>query len=62
MRRRELAPDIHSAWDNFSAAVFTAGALDELTKQLIAVAVAHVTHMSVLHCLTHPARTDQGCL
>jgi len=42
-RRRELAPDIHSAWDRFSSAVFAAGALDELTKQLIAVAVAHVT-------------------
>lgn len=42
-RRRELAPDIHSAWDSFSATVFAAGALDELTKHLIAVAVAHVT-------------------
>lgn len=42
-RRRELAPDTHAAWDQFSKAVFAAGALDEKTKQLIAVAVAHVT-------------------
>lgn len=42
-RRRELAPGINEAWDRFSAAVFAAGALDEVTKQLIAVAVAHVT-------------------
>ena len=41
--RRELAPEIHSAWDEFSKKVFAAGALDEKTKQLIAVAVAHVT-------------------
>ncbi|HZJ08739.1 MAG TPA: carboxymuconolactone decarboxylase family protein [Trueperaceae bacterium] len=42
-RRRELAPGIHGAWDEFSAAVFAAGALDEVTKQLIAVAAAHIT-------------------
>ncbi len=42
-RRRELAPGIHEAFDAFSAAVFAPGALDEKTKQLIAVAVAHVT-------------------
>ena len=42
-RRRELAPAIHEAWDGFSKAVFAPGALDEVTKQLIAVAVAHVT-------------------
>lgn len=41
--RRELAPDIHAKWDEFSAAVFAAGALDALTKQLIAVAAAHIT-------------------
>ena len=38
-----LAPDHLSAWRNFSKAVFKAGALDEKTKQLIAVSVAHVT-------------------
>lgn len=42
-RRRELAPQIAEAWSAFSSAVFAAGALDEVSKQLIAVAVAHVT-------------------
>ncbi|MEO6884945.1 MAG: carboxymuconolactone decarboxylase family protein [Jatrophihabitantaceae bacterium] len=42
-RRKELAPGIHDAFENFSKAVFADGALPELTKQLIAVAVAHVT-------------------
>lgn len=42
-RRRELAPEIHEAWDNFSKAVFAEGELPEKTKQLIAVAVAHTT-------------------
>lgn len=31
------------AWRNFSSTVFKPGALDEKTKQIIAVAVAHVT-------------------
>ena len=42
-RRRELAPDIHHAFSEFSRAVFGQGTLDRRTKQLIAVAVAHVT-------------------
>ena len=42
-RRKELAPAIHEAFENFSHAVFADGALPEKTKQLIAVAVAHVT-------------------
>ena len=42
-RRRELAPETHEAFEAFSRQVFAAGALDEKTKQLIAVAVAHVT-------------------
>lgn len=42
-RRKELAPDVHDAFENFSHAVFANGALPEVTKQLIAVAVAHVT-------------------
>ena len=41
--RRELAPDAYDAFRQFSRAVFADGALDERTKQLIAVAVAHVT-------------------
>ena len=42
-RRKDLAPDVHQAFEEFSAAVFADGALPERTKQLIAVAVAHVT-------------------
>jgi AhpD family alkylhydroperoxidase len=42
-RRKELAPGIHDAFESFSRAVFAEGALPEKTKQLIAVAVAHVT-------------------
>lgn len=41
--RRQLAPAINDAFDAFSRAVFAEGALPEKTKQLIAVAVAHVT-------------------
>ncbi|HET8616421.1 MAG TPA: carboxymuconolactone decarboxylase family protein [Actinomycetales bacterium] len=47
-RRRELAPAIHEAWDGFSRAVFAEGALDETTKQLIAV--AHTTQCP--YCIT----------
>ena len=43
LKRRELAPDIQAAFDAFSARVFADGALPAKTKQLIAVAVAHVT-------------------
>lgn len=42
-KRNELAPEQAEAWKNFSETVFKAGALDAKTKQLIAVAVAHVT-------------------
>jgi len=42
-KRAELAPEQVEAFRNFSKAVFQEGALDEKTKQLIAVAVAHVT-------------------
>ncbi len=42
-RRKQLAPDIHDAFTAFSERVFAPGALDVKTKQLIAVAVAHVT-------------------
>ena len=42
-RRKRLAPGIHEAFEAFSREVFAAGALDVATKQLIAVAVAHVT-------------------
>ena len=42
-RRRTLAPDIHEAFEQFSKQTFADGALPAKTKQLIAVAVAHVT-------------------
>ncbi len=41
--RRELAPEALQAFEAFSRQAFTEGALDARTKQLIAVAVAHVT-------------------
>jgi len=41
--RRDLAPDIHAAFRAFGNRVFADGALPARTKQLIAVAVAHVT-------------------
>jgi AhpD family alkylhydroperoxidase len=49
-RRRQLAPEINEAFENFSHAVFAEGALPEKTKQLIAVAVAHVTQCP--YCIT----------
>lgn len=42
-KRKSLAPHTHAAFEAFSKAVFSDGALDEKTKQLIAVAVAHTT-------------------
>lgn len=42
-QRAELAPEILTAFKTFSARVFAEGALPSKTKQLIAVAVAHVT-------------------
>ena len=42
-RRRELAPETHEAFRAFSRQVFAEAALPAKTKQLIAVAVAHVT-------------------
>lgn len=42
-RRTQLAPDTAAAFHAFSRQVFADGALDRKTKQLIAVAVAHVT-------------------
>ncbi len=42
-KKGKLAPENLKAWRNFSSTVFKAGAVSEQTKQLIAVAVAHVT-------------------
>ena len=49
-RRKELAPGIHEAFETFSKAVYADGALPGKTKQLIAVAVAHVTQCP--YCIT----------
>lgn len=42
-RRAQLAPEINDAFQAFSRQVFADGALDRKAKELIAVAVAHVT-------------------
>lgn len=42
-KRRELTPDTLAAFRAFSEQVFADGALPGKTKELIAVAVAHVT-------------------
>ncbi len=49
-RRRDLAPDQQAAFDAFGKAVFADGALSAKTKQIIAVAVAHVTQCP--YCIT----------
>ena len=48
-RREQLAPKTLATFRSFSRQVFAEGALPSKTKELIAVAVAHVTQMSVLH-------------
>jgi AhpD family alkylhydroperoxidase len=42
-RRRELLPETEGAFQAFSKSVFEDGALPAKTKQIIAVAAAHVT-------------------
>jgi AhpD family alkylhydroperoxidase len=42
-KRRDLAPSQQAAFDAFGKAVFAEGALPAKFKQIIAVAVAHVT-------------------
>ncbi len=49
-RRRELAPTHQAAFEAFGKAVFADGALPAKTKQIIAVAVAHVTQCP--YCIT----------
>ncbi len=52
-RRRELAPNQQAAFDAFSHAAFADGALPAKLKQIIAVAVAHVTQCP--YCINgHP--------
>jgi AhpD family alkylhydroperoxidase len=54
LRREQLAPEINEAFEKFSRAVFADGALPEKVKQLIAVAVAHVTQCP--YCITGHTR------
>ena len=42
-KRKDLAPEIYSAFQSFSQRVFADGALPSKTKELIAVAFGHVT-------------------
>jgi len=48
-QRRDLAPDTERAFFAFSEKVFADGALPSKLKQIIAVAVAHVTQCP--HCI-----------
>ena len=54
-KRKALAPETMDAWSNFSKTVFKDGALDEKTKHLIAVAVAHVTQCP--YCIRSHTKT-----
>src|SRR6187200_1281653 len=52
---KQLAPEQHDAFQTFSQKVFADGALSAKTKQLIAVAVAHVTQCP--YCIKDHAKT-----
>jgi AhpD family alkylhydroperoxidase len=52
--REHLAPGVHEAFEAFIRSVFADGPLPEKTKQLIAVAVAHVTQRP--YCITSHTR------
>jgi AhpD family alkylhydroperoxidase len=54
-KKAALAPKNIEAWRNFSRTIFEAGALPEKTKQLIAVAVAHVTQCP--YCIRSHTKT-----
>ena len=54
-KRNALVPEISDTFRAFSKAVFKEGALDEKTKQLIAIAVAHVTQCP--YCIRSHTKT-----
>src|SRR5690242_6912998 len=56
-KRRELAPDVQAAFEALGRQVFADGALPAKTKQLIAVAVAHVTQCP--YCIQGHTRAAQ---
>jgi AhpD family alkylhydroperoxidase len=56
-KRRDLAPEVEAAFRAFTRTVFREGALPRKTKELIAVAVAHVTQCPYcIHGHTRSAR------
>lgn len=55
--RHRLAPEADAAFQAFGKAVFADGALSSKTKQLIAVAVAHVTQCP--YCITGHTKAAQ---
>ncbi|MEN6452615.1 MAG: carboxymuconolactone decarboxylase family protein [Prolixibacteraceae bacterium] len=55
-RKKALAQETMEAWSNFSKAVFKEGALPGKTKQLIAVAVAHVISVHIASALIQNRR------
>jgi AhpD family alkylhydroperoxidase len=56
-KRRELAPEVQAAFESFGRQVFSDGALPSKTKQLIAVAVAHVKQCP--YCIQGHTRAAQ---
>jgi AhpD family alkylhydroperoxidase len=56
-KRRELVPGVQAAFEAFGREVFADGALPAKTKQLIAVAVAHVTQCP--YCIQGHTRAAQ---
>lgn len=54
-KKADLSPKNIEAWRNFSRTVFEAGELPEKIKQLIAVAIAHVTQCP--YCIRSHTRT-----
>src|ERR1022692_3901307 len=56
--RKRLAPGIHEAFQAFSEKVFADGALPSKTKELIAVAVAHVTQCP--YCIRSHTKSAQA--
>ena len=60
-KRQELAPETDKAFHAFSKQVFADdGALNAKTKQIIAVAVVHVTQCPHLHPGSHQGCTARG--
>ena len=57
-KRERLAPETLTAWRAFSCQVFADGALASKTKELIAVAVAHVTQCP--YCIRAHTKSAQA--